>query len=370
MNRYLLFLLAFVLFSSTCQCASIPKILIVHSYDRGQICGQPQEEGLLQGLAQHGYVEGNTLEVDRFYMDSKETFNRPRLLKERGQAALAAVQRLQPDLVVTLDDNAAGTVMLGLAGSSIPVVFCGMNVQPEEYNQQTPFMKSRSHPGYNVTGVFEKLHIVKSIKVLREIAPGQGKVIAIVDDTPTGRVVQKQLELELAEEGADIPFEIWTACSSDDYRAFIVRINDDPTIAAVYPVAVTLTNGKAGYWTAGDMIRYTVSHLQKPDLAVNYFFSQQGFLGGAAVDFIAMGRQVADKVAAILHGTDPGSLSIDDATRYALVFNLERSRQLHLEIPPYLLVAADLLYDTIGTNSARLGEKQELRSDRPLGGIE
>ena len=315
MNRYLLFLLAFLLLPSAGQCAAVPavfpaavpKILIVHSYDQGQICGQPQEDGLLQGLMQQGYVEGRTIEVHRFYMDSKETFNRPGLLEERGQEALARIHQLQPDLVVTLDDNAAGTVMLGLAGSDIPVVFSGMNVQPEEYNRQKQFMKSRSHPGYNVTGVYEKLHIVKSVKVLREISPGQGSVVAIVDDTPTGRAIQKQLELELAEEGAGIPFAIWTARSSDDYREFIIRINEDPAIAAVYSVAVTLTNGDAGYWTAGDMIRYTVSHLQKPDLAVNYFFSEQGFLGGAAVDFIAMGRQVADKVAAILQGTDPGS---------------------------------------------------------------
>ncbi len=370
MIRYLLFLLALFCIPRPGQCATVPQILIVHSYDRGQICGQPQEDGLLQGLAEFGYVEGSTLNVHRFYMNSKECFNRPNLMKQRGLDALAEVRRLQPDLVVTLDDNAARTVMLGLAGSSIPVVFSGMNVQPEEYNKQTLFMKSRTHPGYNVTGVYEKLHIVKSVKVLREIYPGHGRIIAIVDDTPTGRAVQKQLELELSEEGADIPFETWVAYNSNDYREFIVRINNDPDIAAVYSVAVTLADDDTGYWTAEDMISYTVRHLKKPDLAVNYFFSQQGFLGGAAVDFMAMGRQVAEKVAAILQGADPGSLSIDDANQYALVFNLERSRQLHIEIPAYLLVAADVLYDEIGGDATRPAEEQGSPDRSTPGGTE
>ncbi len=346
-HSLLLLSLILLLMSGNAFSKDMPKILVVHSYDKGQICGQPQEDGLLHGLVQHGYVEGDNIEVHRFYMDTKDAFAEPKLTEQRGQEALNLVRRLQPDLIVTLDDTAARTVMLGLAKSNIPVVFSGMNGQPEEYNQQTRFMDTRDQPGYNVTGVYEKLHIVPSIKVLRELLPGQGKIVAIVDETPTGRAVHKQLTLELSAEGSGIAFETWIAHSSSEYKQFINRINADPEIDAVFSVAVALKNDDSSYWDAPGMIRYTVCHLKKPDLAVNYFFSKLGFLGGAAVDFIAMGNQVAKKVAAILDGADPGSLSIDDARQYALVFNLERSRQLNIEIPPFLLAAADVLYDEI-----------------------
>jgi ABC-type uncharacterized transport system substrate-binding protein len=43
----------------------------------------------------------------------------------------------------------------------------------------------------------------------------------------------------------------------------------------------------------------------------------------------------------ILQGEKPGDIPIEDARRYALVFNLDRARELGIQIPPDVLLAAD-----------------------------
>jgi ABC-type uncharacterized transport system substrate-binding protein len=79
-------------------------------------------------------------------------------------------------------------------------------------------------------------------------------------------------------------------------------------------------------------------------MSLNYFFSKLGLYGGAAVDFTSMGRMAGEKVARILNGEKAGSLPIEDARDYAIVFNQRRARQLNIAIPTPLLTAADHVY--------------------------
>lgn len=66
--------------------------------------------------------------------------------------------------------------------------------------------------------------------------------------------------------------------------------------------------------------------------------------GRCRVDFIAMGRQAGKMVAQIMKETSPGDIPIEEAERYALVFNLRRARELGMEIPIDILMAADVVY--------------------------
>ncbi len=57
-----------------------------------------------------------------------------------------------------------------------------------------------------------------------------------------------------------------------------------------------------------------------------------------------MGRQAGAMVAAVLNGTSPGDIPVEEAERYALVFNLKRAKELGMEIPADILMAADVVY--------------------------
>ncbi|MBN2807872.1 MAG: hypothetical protein JXR80_00055 [Deltaproteobacteria bacterium] len=326
-----------------------PKnIFLVSSYERGELCSQPQEDGLLEELAREGFIENQNLAVRRFYMDTKRNYTTPDAMAAQGREALREIRQSPPDLVVTLDDNATREVMLPLAGSTIPVIFSGLNGQPEDYNLKVHFMNNRERPGQNVTGVYEKLQIERSLALIQEIIPNLKKVVALLDRTPSGDAIAKQLACDTADKKLPPNFFIERIGTWQEMEAAIARINRDPEISAYCPVLTALSSNNTGKTvTLPEILPWLIKHCHKPDLSVSFLFCQLGLFGGAAVDFKAMGAQAGAQAAKILNGTPAGELPIEDASRWAIVFNLSRARQLELTIPADILGAADIIYNSL-----------------------
>ena len=324
------------------------RVMVVHSYGSNHICGAPQAIGVVAGLAKQGWEEGNNLYLESFYMDTKKTYTTPAAIKQRGKLALDAIDTFGPDVVIVLDDNAIREVMLPLVGNpKISLVFSGMNGQPEAYHNKKAFMDSRSAPGSNVTGVYEKLHVYKSLMVMSAALggaqPGE-KVIGITDYSPTGNAISKQFDLELKNQALPYTWELRRVRDFEEYKKVISEINTDPTVKAIYPAALSLKTVDNSTITAGKIFQWTTKHSTKPEMALNYFFSKIGLFGGAAVDFTAMGQVAGIKAGRILNKEPAGSLAIEDAPDYAIVFNVARAKALGIEVPESLLTAADQVY--------------------------
>ncbi|MEA2114609.1 MAG: ABC transporter substrate binding protein, partial [Thermodesulfobacteriota bacterium] len=343
-----MFLFILFLCCSTAQTAELPRVFIVHSYEPDNFTSKPQDNGLVKGFAEHGFVDGATVTIERFFMDTKRTYTTPEQVQARGREALARIRDLKPDLVITVDDNAARTVMLSLVDSDVPVVFTGINVKPEVYNRGTKFMASRQHPGHNVTGVYEKLYIEKSVQAMKDIIPDLKKIIFIVDSSLTGNAIRQQIESELLAGNSGILYTIRQVSSFDEYKHLIRWINADPETGAYYPMAIRLAAEDGSIVQTSEIMRWTLGHVRKPAMSINYRICKLGSFGGVSVDFTAMGRQAGQKGALILKGQPAGEISIEDAAEYALVFNIARAKQLGVVIAPELLGAADQVYDTMG----------------------
>lgn len=334
------------------------RVLVVHSYGSEHICGRPQGEGVVAALAASGWVEGDNLELRSMYMDTKKVYTTPEAVKERAAMALGEVAEFRPHVLVVLDDNAIREVMLPLVGrDDLSVVFSGMNGQPEDYDRKAKFLNSLVAPGHNVTGVYEKLHLVKSLRVVSaamgDIEPGD-RVVGITDFSPTGNAITRQFELELAGAESPLGWELRRVKDFAEYRDLIEEINGDPSVRAIYPAALKLKTETGDTYTAGDIFAWTTANSIKPEMALNYFFSKIGLFGGAAVDFTAMGRMAGAKTARILSGEMAGMIPVEDAEDYAIVFNLDRATALGIDIPKPLLTAADRVYARpVGQKTAR-----------------
>jgi ABC-type uncharacterized transport system substrate-binding protein len=322
-------------------------VVIVHSYEKDHVCGQPQEDGVIRAIRESGLKIGEDVEIHSFFMDTKKTYTKPSEIQERGRLALEEVRKINPVVVVTIDDNAARTVMLPLVSSDIQVVFCGMNGQPEDYDKKRHFMESRGKPGANVTGVYEKLQLVMSLGVMKGILPDLKKVIGVTDYSPTGNAITRQFEKEMKEQASPVGFEIVRVKDFDEYKKVIQSANENMQIGAIYPVALLLNTSDGKTYTAPDIFKWTIKNSKKPEIPLNYFFSKLGLFGGAAVDFKAMGYQAGSKVVKILKGSKAGALPIEDAYKYALVFNLARAKELGINIPFEIVGAADFVYEDI-----------------------
>ena len=317
------------------------KLFILHSYEKEHVCGQPQHDGVLAALQENGFDPGKELQIEVHYMDTKRINNTPALIEQQAAIALERIKAFEPDVLVTLDDNAFNMVALQLVDTNIAIVFCGLNGQPESYNQKTRFMQTRAHPGHNITGVYEKLHIADAIRVHARMFPHVQKALLLTDPSPTGQAIYRQMELELTNEAIPITWELKMTHTWEGYRRAIVAANNDPLIGVICPAALLLKDKNAATYTAPQIFEWTIANSTKPELALNDAFVRIGLFGGAAVDFHAMGYQVGQLVAKVLNGHPAGDLAIEDARRYALAFNLKRAQDLGITIPHEILLASD-----------------------------
>ena len=347
-NRILTILLCIFSFgASTIFAEPIKRVFILASYEKEHVCGYPQEIGIVSGLSKEGWFKGLNLEIGQYYMDTKRTNNTPDLMKQEARAAIKKIDAFKPDVLLTIDDNAFREVGLAYVGrTDIAVVFSGLNGQPEAYNKKIPIMENRLFPGKNVTGVYEKLYVKRSLEVMqRAVTEVNGtKFIGITDYSPTGNAITRQFAIELKSLPAGVVWELKRVRDWQGYTQLIRQINKDNRVKAIYPVALTLKTDKNEVYTALEIFKWTTENSNKPEMALNYFFSKIGLFGGAAVDFKSMGFLAGKKAGKILNGTKPGTLPIEDAPDYAIVFNLKRARALGIEIPFPLLTAADNLY--------------------------
>lgn len=350
----LLLLLSFLPFQVMAKSAR-PLVLIVHSYEKNHVCGQPQADGVIEVLKEKGlYPE--KVDVEEFFMDTKKTYTSPEAVAQRGRAAMKRIQEKRPLIVVPLDDNAFKEVGLPLAGKpGVSVVFCGVNGQPEDFDTQKEFMETREHPGHNITGVYEKLHLKRALNVVHKAVAGVNKIVGITDFSPTGNAITRQFALE-AEEGLPVQWEVRRVKNFAEYKKLINRLNDDTTVQAIYPVALTLPTEDNSRVTAPEIFRWTLNHSRKPEIPLNYYFCKLGLFGGASVNFESMGRQAGEQVTAILEGTPAGELSIVDARDYAIVFNLARARELGITIPEEILLASDSVFTSMDLKPVPTGQ--------------
>lgn len=322
--------------------AAEKRVYILHSYEIDHVCGRPQDLGVQRAVTEAGFGP-SAVEYRTYAMDTKRTNTTPELIEQQARNALADIRAYDPDVVVTLDDNAFRTVALKLVDLGPPIVFSGMNTIPENYNDIARWLESRDAPGHNITGVYEKIHFSTAVKVQKNIQPGLKKIRVISDHSPTGVALVRQVRLEMLEEPIPAEAEFHVTDSWEDYQDYILDSNGSDA-DVLYPIALRLVDRQGHTYTGSEILRWTSQHSVKPSIPLNFAFVKLGLLGGAGVDFEHMGYQAGQMVVRILKGEAPGSIPIAEAERYALVFNLKRAAELGIEIPSDILMSADEVY--------------------------
>jgi ABC-type uncharacterized transport system substrate-binding protein len=324
------------------------RVFVVHSYGPNHICGAPQFRGIERAFREHPLFVRRVV-FEHFYMRTKYQYTGETAIRQRGELARAEITRMRPDLILTIDDNAFRTVALSLAGtdSETPIVFSGLNNPPEWYNEQHRFMHSRSKPGGNITGIYEKLFLRKALEVMKEVLPTCGKIVGITDFSPTGQAIARQMELETSGKQLPVVWESRQARTFADYQAIIMALNQDPDVCAIYPAAMSMPDGSGKSVSTEAIFAWTIAHSMLPELPANYDFCRLGLFGGAAINFESMGYAAGLYALEILGGQSAGDLPIVDAPEFAIVFNTARAAMLSQSIPLSLLTASDRLYTSI-----------------------
>jgi ABC-type uncharacterized transport system substrate-binding protein len=155
------------------------KVLVVMSYDDTYPWVIEIREGIDSALK-------DTCEVKYFYMDTKRNFDRGH---EKAKEAYHLYQEFKPDGVIAADDDAQAMFVVPYMKDKVktPVMFCGVNAEPEFYG----------FPASNVSGILERLHFMESIAFVQQLVPSVKTVGFIQKDSPSWDVTLTQVARDL-----------------------------------------------------------------------------------------------------------------------------------------------------------------------------
>lgn len=71
-------------------------VFMLHSYEAGHVCGQPQHDGVLAALKKAGFKDRENLVVQTYFMDTKRKNNTAELIEEQARISLKKNRFLPP----------------------------------------------------------------------------------------------------------------------------------------------------------------------------------------------------------------------------------------------------------------------------------
>jgi putative ABC transport system substrate-binding protein len=275
-----------------------------------------QIEAMRQGFRELGYVEGQNIMIEYRWAEGRY---------ERLPALAAELVALRPDVLIT---SGPGTRVLKEATTTIPIV---MAVGGDAV--ATGLVESLARPGGNITGstFFGPELSAKRLELLRSAVPRLARVAVLLNPNSG-----YQVDLELVRKtAATLNLEIFevparSARDFEDALAQMRRRRADGLVVLTDSMLV------ANMRRLGELS--VARHL--PGAGSDEYAVGGGLLA-YGVSFPDLWRRAPYFVDRILRGARPGTIPVEQASKFTLVINLKTARTLDLTMPQSLLLRAD-----------------------------
>lgn len=245
-------------------------------------------EGIIEGLAEKGFIEGKNLKI---IFESAQ--GNPTIAAQIAQK----FSSMPLDAVIPISTPSAQTVVQNI--KQTPVIFAAIT-DPIA----AKIVPSLEHPGGNVTGVAdipplkEQLEFIETciphLKTLGVVYnPGESNSVAFVEGL---KLLLHKQNIKLLTAAAPRSSEVKSAANSlvGHVEAIFVG-NDNTVISGLEALVKTCLDSK---------IPLFVSDPESVD---------RGALAAYAYDQKQMGKQVGEMVAEVLNGKNPGSIPVEQA---------------------------------------------------------
>ena len=271
------------------------------------------------GLKELGFVEGQNLaleyrfaegQFERFPAFASDLVNRRAsvIAASSPQAALAAKQ----------------------ATATIPIVF-SVGADPVEVG----LVSSLSHPGGNVTGVYQFTAGLESkrLGLLHEMVPKARVVGTLIN--PNYAAAESQLR------------DVQDSAAHLGLRLVVVRANTESEFAAAFSTVVTQRAGailvcaSPFFNSRRQQLIVLASSHALPAIFEWRDFAVAGGLMSYGTSLNNAYRQAGIYAGRILKGEKASDLPVVQSTKFEFVINLSTAKALHIEVPPTLSARAD-----------------------------
>jgi putative tryptophan/tyrosine transport system substrate-binding protein len=282
---------------------------------------RPWIAAFVQRLDELGWVDGRTVAIEYRWAEGRSV---------RYAEIAAEFVELRADAIVTAG---AAVAALRQATSTIPIVFAVAN-DPLGGG----LVASLSRPGGNVTGLSVQASELgsKRLEFLRELLPGVHTLAIMANPGYRAAALEMNQMQALARTlGMEVtPLEIRRA---EDIAPAVDKVKG--RVAAIYVCADSFADAN------GRNIIDLARSARIPTMHHERYYVDRGALISYGPDHKTMFRRAAEFVDKILHGTNPGDIPVEQATRFDLVINTATAKTLGLKIPDALLARADDLIE-------------------------
>ena len=281
-------------------------------------------DGILAGLAEAGFVEGENLTVD--YQNAQGNM---------GTASQIARKFVgdRPDVIVAITTPSAQTVVSAAEGL-IPVVFTAVT-DP----LGAKLIDTLEQPGGNVTGVSDLAPVEAQMALIDEIVPRVERLGVVynpgLDNSVTYVALLRENApahgWEIVEAAAPTSNDVVGAVRSLVGRADALYIPNDSTVNAQLEAAVIVGQ-----------------EADLPIFAGETRAVERGAIASLGFDYHQVGLETAKLVAEVLNGTDPGTLDVlvykDAFSDFALHVNPGSAAAMGVTVPESVLERAAVIH--------------------------
>jgi len=315
-------LLAAPLAAQAQQPTKVSRVGYLSSLSRSDPTYATLRDALLQGLREHGYVEGRTITIEWRFAEGSQS---------RLPTLAAELVRLRVDLLFA--EATPSALAAKQATITIPIVF-----SPIADPIGSGLVATLARPGGNITGLtFMAPELVgKRLELLKETVPGMTRVgVLSHPGNPSDATLKSMLaETEVAARASGVQLQRLQAQGPNDLdRAFATMSRERVDGLILLPSAMFSSE------------RRRIADLAAKNRLPTMFFFREFVEAGGFVSygpsFVELWRRAATYVDRILKGAKPADLPVEQPTKFELVINLKTAKALGLTIPPPLLLRAD-----------------------------
>jgi putative ABC transport system substrate-binding protein len=281
---------------------------------------EDQSGGLLRGLKEAGFVEGQNLNI--LYRGADDHYDRlPALAAELVGRSVAVIATAGGPVAALAAKSATNTIPIVFAAVSDPV--------------RSGLVTSLNRPGGNVTGnagLTIELD-AKRLELLSEVTPATRVIGALINTNRPGVEVEEH--------------DLLAAAKNLGRELVVLRTDDGPSIEAAFDTLAK--RNIAGLVVGADALfndhrQQVVSLAARHGMAGVYPWREYVAAGG----LVSYGANLSEGyrlsglyVGRILKGEKPADLPIIQPEKFELAINLKTARTLGINIPAVIIARAD-----------------------------
>lgn len=278
------------------HCASPPgepvtRILHLDSYHQGYLWS----DNILKGI--RSVFDGARYEIRCEHMDTKR-INEEEYLNLLVDLYKLKLGREKFDVIICSDDNAFHFMLRHHQElfPGVPVVFCGVNFFKDSFLRDRP----------EFTGVIESFDILSTIRIALQLHPKARRVLAIADDSRTGKLNLEHYENARPEFTPAIEFSVTKDWTIEELKQQLKAMGPDTIV-----LPLSLFRDKNGQYVAMmEGVEEIAPVSGAPLYAAWDFLLGRGIVGGMITSGYNQGRTAAQLAKRILDGESPGDIPV------------------------------------------------------------